>query len=98
MNSFQHILQAKIAEPIPTTPVMDEKTIQFLFEKVITEQYGSRGKSNVVPLGFKEGTLIVGIYKSLWQAEVSLSKEELIEILNRKIGSELVNNIRIQRK
>lgn len=77
---------------------MDEKTIQFLFEKVIQEHYGIKGKSNVLALSFRGGILTLGIYKSLWQAEVSLTKEDLRESLNKKIGSELVRSIRIQRK
>lgn len=98
MNSFQNILQAKLNQVAPKAPKMDEKTIQFLFEKVIQEYYGVKGKSNVLPLGFKDGVLVLGIYKSLWQAEVSLNKEELRESLNKKIGEELVKSIRIQRK
>lgn len=98
MNSFQNILQAKLAQATAKIPKMDEKTIYFLFEKVIQEFYGVKGKSNVVPLGFKEGTLVLGIYKSLWQAEVSLNKEDLRTSLNGKIGDELVKAIRIQRK
>lgn len=98
MNSFQNILQAKLNQSAPKAPKMDEKTIQFLFEKVIQEYYGVKGKSNVLALGFKDGVLILGIYKSLWQAEVSINKEELRESLNKKIGEELVTSIRIQRK
>jgi hypothetical protein len=98
MNSFQNILQAKLSQATPKAPAMDEKTIQFLFEKVIQEYYGVKGKSNVLPLGFKGGVLVLGIYKSLWQAEVSINKEELRESVNKKIGEELVRSIRIQRK
>lgn len=98
MNSFQSILQAKLGQATPQAPITDEKTIQFLFEKVISEHYGAKGKSNVIALGFKKGVLVLGIYKSLWQAEVSLFKEDLLENLNKKIGSDLVKSIRIERK
>lgn len=98
MNSFQNILQAKITQEHTKAPKMDEKTIQFLFEKVVGEYFGSKGKSNVLPVHFREGVLMLAVYKSLWQAEVTLSKEDLREALNKKIGSDLVKDIRIQRK
>lgn len=98
MNSFRHILQTKLAQNKVGAPKMDEKTIQFLFEKVIQNQYGVQGRSNVLPLTFREGILTLGVYKSLWQAEITLIKEDLRESLNKEIGSELIQNIRIQRK
>jgi hypothetical protein len=98
MNSFQNILQAKLTQVTPEAAVMDEKTIQFLFEKVVTEYYGAKGKSNVVPLSFKEGVLTLGVYKSLWQSEITLTKEDLLESINQKIGDALVKVIHIKRK
>lgn len=99
MNSFQNILHAKVAKTGPeSSPVMDEKTIQFLFEKVVQEQYGVKGRSNVIALSFRKGILTLGIYKSLWQAEVTLTKDDLRESLNKKIGSEMIKSIKIQRK
>ncbi len=98
MNSFQSILQTKMAQATPKRPKMDEKTIQFLFEKVVGEYYGSKGKSNVLPVRFQDGVLTLAVYKSLWQAEISLTQEDLRDSMNAKIGSDLVKTIRIQRK
>lgn len=98
MNSFRHILQTKLEQTKPKKPTIDEKTIQFLFQKIIQGQYGAQGKSNVLPLTFQEGILTLGVYKSLWQAEITLIKEELRQSLNQEIGTELVQIIRIQRK
>lgn len=97
METLRRILEAKLSEK-PKKPTIDEKTIQFLFAKIIQAEYGAQGKSNVLVLSFQKGILTLGVYKSLWQAEITLIREDLQERLNTEIGSNLVKDIRIQRK
>lgn len=98
MNSFRDILRSKLAQVTTERPAIDQKTLQFLFEKIIEREYGAQGKSNVVTLGFNDGVLVLGVYKSLWLTEITLVRDDLREKLNSEIGSEHVKSIRVQRK
>jgi hypothetical protein len=100
MRSFQDALQKKL-QGNPENEVsfgVDSATVLFLFQKVIEEEYGKAGQSNVLPEKFTDGTMFVRVMKSVWHTEVTLAKENLVKKINHLLGDRVVQELRVYRK
>lgn len=73
---------------------VDEKTIFFLTEKIITSEYGIRGRENVSPRLWKNKKLFLACRNSLWSGEIWMNRERIREKLNRELGGEEVSEIK----
>lgn len=73
---------------------IDDKTLFFLAEKVISSLYGTRGRENVIPRYFHEGKLHFSCHSPLWANELWMTRDTLRERLNREIGHDLVKEIK----
>lgn len=76
---------------------LDDKTVFFAFEKVIGEWYGFKGRENIFPEEWKDGTLLIRVRSSLWLNELLLEKEKLKRAVNTFLGEEPVKNITFRR-
>lgn len=74
---------------------IDEKTIFFLAEKVISSQYGTRGRENISPKFWKDGKLFFLSQNSLWAGEVWVNRESIRAKINAEIGNEMVLEIKV---
>ena len=74
---------------------IDEKTIFFLAEKIISSQYGTRGRENISPKFWKDGKLFFLSQNSLWAGEVWANRESIRAKINAEIGDETVSEIKI---
>ena len=72
---------------------VDDKTIFFLFGKVVEEQYGVRGKKVVKPVRFEGDTLIVQVASPLWANELLIQKQVLCGRVNTLLGKEVLTEI-----
>jgi hypothetical protein len=98
MKSLQHILQKKAQAYEPAMPRdCDEKTIRFLFEKIVTGEYGSQGRAALSEVNYKNETLYLRVSKSVWETEFSLRKKLFLEELNSLIGRDCVKKIVVKR-
>jgi predicted nucleic acid-binding Zn ribbon protein len=97
MKQFHQLLKSKTNQKKKKI-VLDEKTIFFLFEKILSRQYGVKGKENVFPEAFKEGILYIFVHKSLWHTELSLEKDFFVKAVNEEIGERALVDIRVKRK
>lgn len=79
----------------PGVKKLDEKTIFFLFEKIVLDYYGRRGKLVIYPVAFKEHTMTLKVASPLWAQELMIQKEELCERLNREVGEDILRDIRV---
>jgi predicted nucleic acid-binding Zn ribbon protein len=77
---------------------VDEKTVFFLFEKILSEEYGMRGKENVQPYSYEDKVLFLYTEKSLWLSEMDMENERLRERLNALLGGDFVQKIYTKRK
>lgn len=74
---------------------IDEKTLFFLFQKIVQAEYGERGGSSIQPVFFREGVLGVRTKSPLWANELWLMKSSLCEKLNQEIGTETIRDLKL---
>jgi predicted nucleic acid-binding Zn ribbon protein len=58
------------------------------------EMVGPRVASHSRAVGFRDGTLQVEVEGSAWMHELGVLKRELLRTINRRLGSELVRDVR----
>lgn len=99
MRPLSDLLGTVSSKHAPKQPAIqvDEKTIFYLFEKVIRAEYGERGRQQIHPQAFSEGELILLVASPLWANELSIQEQVLLERLNTMIGSEEVTTLTIRR-
>lgn len=98
MKSFQGILEKKIrAYQGSQARACDEKTLVFLFQKVLKQEYGAQGLHALVEATYKEETLLIRVSKSLWETELNVQKKFLVEELNKLAGQACVKKIVVKR-
>ena len=76
--------------------VLDEKTIFHVVQKVINEEYGIRGKTNLKPDFYKNGKLFIQSESSVWKNELWINRTEIIFKLNKYLGSEEIKEIKFK--
>lgn len=75
--------------------VLDEKTIFYIFSKIIKEEYGQKGSANFTPVVYKARKLIIRCQSSSWRSELWLNRKEIIRKINREIGNNEVTDIKV---
>jgi hypothetical protein len=73
---------------------LDEKAVFYIFTKTIKELYGDKGIENIKPCLYKKGKVFIKSPSSNWTNEIWLNKEEILEKINSKIGTEDVIDIK----
>jgi predicted nucleic acid-binding Zn ribbon protein len=76
--------------------ILDDKTVFFVFRKVIEDEFGQIGKSKFTPDYFAKKTLFVKAQNSAWSAELWTNKARIIKKINEEIGDEVVGNIKMK--
>jgi hypothetical protein len=77
-----------------TPKTIDEKTIFFLFSKIIKEMYGEKGVENLKAEKYLNQTIFFSAKLSLWAADVLVNRQEIIDKINHQIGSAEVKEIK----
>jgi predicted nucleic acid-binding Zn ribbon protein len=77
------------------TTDIDDQTIMHLFSRAVREEYGRQGEKNIVPKFYKNGVIFVTIQNSIWAQELWTNRSLFVRVLNEKIGSKVVKNIKI---
>ena len=90
MKDLKQLLAKK---PIGTRAALDEKSIFFVFQKVIKDEYGRQGEGNLIPHYLKDKKIFIKAGNSNWANELWLSKGNIIQRINREIGSEEITDI-----
>ena len=69
---------------------LKQESAVFLWKEVVGRKVAKAAKAEKVD----RGTLIVKTDSSVWRQELQMQKEQLIEKINKKIGSEAIKEIR----
>lgn len=85
----QFLLKKSINRP----SIIDEKSIFFVFETVIKEEYGKQGVGNIKPHMYRDHKLFVKTFSSNWANELWLNKKHILKRVNDEIGSEEVHDL-----
>lgn len=72
---------------------LDDKSIFYIFNKIVKEEYGNRGIENVTMSQFKEKKLFIKAGNSNWANEIWLNRQSLIEKINKELGSEEIEEL-----
>jgi len=77
--------------------VLDEKTVFYIFSKVIQEEFGKRGAANLRPDFYKNGKIFVKTESSNWASELWLNRGKIIRGINKELGTEEVKEIKLSK-
>lgn len=75
---------------------MDDKTVFYIFRKIIQEEFGKVGTEKLIPDYFSRQTLFVKSESSNWKSELWLNKEKIIRKINAELGAGAVEKIKIK--
>jgi len=76
--------------------VLDDKTVFFVFKKIIEVEFGQLGKQKFTPDYFAKRILFVKAQNSAWSAELWTNKARIIQKINEELGEEAVENIKMK--
>ncbi len=79
----------------PSVKAVDEKTLFFVFKKIIVAQYGERGATQITLAFFKNGVLGVRTESPLWANELFLMRGSLLDRLNKDLGGHMVSDLKL---
>jgi hypothetical protein len=97
MRSLKEFME-KRGVGYPQSPLrVDDKTIFHLFRKIVREEYGARGATELTPATFSEGVLSVKANNPLYSSELWMRREAVIERINTALEGEGVKEIRLVR-
>jgi hypothetical protein len=91
MEKLSRLLSKKI---INKKMVLDEKTIFYVFKKIIEEEYGKKGLVNFIPAAYISKKIIIKCPSSSWKNELWLNKKEILKRANREMGSEEIVDLK----
>lgn len=73
---------------------VDDKTVFFVFYKVIQEEFGSRGRENFKADYFANKKLFIKSKSSAWASQLWLEKERIARRINEELGGECVRELK----
>lgn len=72
---------------------VDEKSIFFVFQAVIKEEFGKQGIVNIKPKFFRNKNIFVEIVDDNWKNVFLANSKHILEKINREIGSREVLDV-----
>ena len=75
---------------------LDDKTVFYIFKKVIKEDFGVVGGGKFVPDYFAKKTLFIKVESSAWASELWMNKKRIIEKINKELGENVLEDIKIK--
>lgn len=75
---------------------LDDKTVFFVFRKVIEDEFGLIGKQKFTPDYFANKVLFIKADNSIWSSELWTNKARIIKKINEEIGEDIVENIKMK--
>lgn len=76
---------------------LDDKTVFFLFRKIIKEEYGIRGVAELEPVAYLDGVLSVKPSNPLYSSELWIRREQIIDRMNVALERDVIREIRLVR-
>lgn len=73
---------------------LDDKTVFYIFKKIIKEEFGNIGVEKLKPDFYKNKTIFIKPINSVWAAELWSNRVKIIRKINIEIGREVVKKIK----
>lgn len=97
MRSLRSLLNIKLPERLARKKlVLDDKTVFYVFNKIIAEEFGLIGKQKFTPDYFSNKTLFIKAENSTWSSELWTNREKIINKINQEIGENAVERIKMK--
>ena len=97
MKSLKNLLQKKISKDGELQKNnLDEKTIFFVFKRVIQNEFGNLGVENFQPSYFSRKPIFIKTKNPAWAAELWMNKEKIVKKVNQELGEDAVGKIKVQ--
>ena len=74
---------------------IDDKTIFFVFKKILQTEYGNVGSGKFSADYFSKKTLHIKTKNSAWAAELWINRGKLIKKINLELGGEYIERLRM---
>lgn len=75
--------------------VLDEKTVFYIFKKIIQTEYGNKGVAKLKPSFYKDGKLFILSSSSAWANELWSAKDDIINKMNQELKTNDIKGIKI---
>lgn len=98
MQSLQSLLKSKnlAGSHEMRSAHVDDKTVFFVFYKVIQEEFGRLGKENFQADYFSNKKLFIKSKSGSWASELWLEKERIVRRINEELGGECVLELKVK--
>lgn len=74
---------------------LDEKTVFYIFKKIVKYEYGKKGAENLKPDFYKSGKLFIKAQSSNWASEAWINRQNIIKKINQELDMEEIKEIKI---
>ncbi len=98
MQSLQSLLRAKNVSSSKElyNTLVDDKTVFFIFYKIIQEEFGRVGKENFQADYFSHKKLFIKSKSAAWASELWLEKERIMKRINEELGGVCVLELKVK--
>lgn len=97
MKSLKNLLTKKFqGKNVPKKMVLDDKTVFFVFRKVVREEFGNLGVENFVPDYFDGHKIFIKCHSSNWASELWTNKSKIVRKINRELGEDIIEEIKVK--
>jgi len=93
MKALKNLLTGK---KINQKVSLDDKTIFYLFKKVIKDEFGNIGSDKFLPDYFSNKTIFVRSDSAAWKAELWLQRGKIIKKINAELGYNALEEIKFK--
>jgi hypothetical protein len=76
--------------------VLDDQTVFYIFKKIVSQEYGTRGECYIQARYYKNKKLIVAAKNSLWMNELQMSRTHFIDLMNKELGAGSIIDIKVE--
>lgn len=92
MKSLKDLLKK---QKIRKSLAIDDKTVFYIFGKVIKEEFGNVGANNFTARHFSNKTIFVQTESSNWASELWLNKKKIVDKMNKELGEDAIKEIKV---
>ena len=75
---------------------IDDKTVFFIFKKVIQDEFGMVGLEKFFPDYYAKETLFIRAENSVWANELWLNREKIIKKMNQEFGEDIILKLKFK--
>lgn len=75
---------------------LDDKTVFFVFRKIIRAEFGNLGVGKFTPDYFANKTLFIKAESPAWSAELWTNRGKIADLINKEIGDVVVERIKMK--